>query len=719
MKEWLTAQEIADAALPDLPGDRRNVQRHAQREDWDRHPAFARNRAGRGGGLEYNIRILPSLAQLEWTRRHLPVSAELVEPAVTDAVPPAPTNRAARERDARLAIIAAFELFARGLIRLSHTAHVQLFVDRYNVGTVAVDPWIKELVPAISKRSVDRWRAARREGKPMGADRGLARKGTGVLDRANDGQVRAFVLATIAQQPHLAADQVRRQCRHRFGDQLAVGGRRIEMPPVRAFQRLIATLKDSEHVALTKLTNPDLYRSTMLPAGVGTHRHITEPNALWMIDASPADALCVDARHSIYGVVDIATRRTIWHVSRTPRASAVALLVRKAILAWGVPDLIKSDNGSDFVARDTKRLFGALGIEVELSDPYSPQQKGHIERAIRTFQHDCATLLPGYIGHSVSDRKAIESRKSFAARLGEKEAETFGVSLTGAKLQEHIDQWAELIYERAPHAGLGGKSPFEAAAASTAPVRTVDERALDLLLMPVAGKDGRRRVTKFGIRIDGHYYVTPSILPGADVFVRQDPNDLGRAFVFAADAAEFLGEALCAELRGLHPATLLKVTRETQAQLLDDATRGVRAQMRELAKGPSLIEKALQVAARDAGNVIMMPKREELHETPEIVAASRAAGAPAPEHNPAVELFQARLLEEDAGAAVVASNVRPLRAEETMHQRYARAVELRLFLDRGGVLAPAELLWLGGYEAGSEFRTMKTIHDDLEEQSGS
>ncbi|MEP3428266.1 MAG: hypothetical protein ABJN98_06275 [Roseibium sp.] len=77
------------------------------------------------------------------------------------------------------------------------------------------------------------------------------------------------------------------------------------------------------------------------------------------------------------------------------RAAAVGLLIRKCLIAWGVPEIIKTDNGSDFTAKATVRLLDALGIEQELSSPYSPEQKGTVERVIGTFQRDCAATLPG------------------------------------------------------------------------------------------------------------------------------------------------------------------------------------------------------------------------------------------------------------------------------------------------------------------------------------
>jgi putative transposase len=509
LKEWLTARELAAEGLPDMPRTESAVIRRARREGWSEHPSFARDRSARGGGLEYNYRLLPPLAQIAYVQRYLKVDATEVAPAQqTSCEPPAISARASRERDARLAIVSAYARFTRGL-KLGHATHVQVFTAKYNAGTIDVDAWVRDLVPMLSKRSLIRWRSAKRDGKveKLARDPGAARKGTGVIETANGGALKTFVLGLIAHQPFLAADRVRTLCLDEFGATVNVVSKGVEaaipMPPVRTFQHALKALKQAHRVELIRLTNPDLYRSTLAPAGVGTLRDTTSPNALWQIDASPMDSLCTDGRHSIYLCLDIATRREVILLSRTPRASAVALLMRKAILAWGVPDVVKTDNGSDFTARDTKRLLAALGIEIELSAAYSPQQKGHVERAIRTFQHEVGPLLPGFVGHSVADRKAIESRKSFAQRLGADDADTFGVSLTASDLQRHIDEWLDKVQQHKPHSGLKGRTPAVTAMQSTTAVRRVDERALDLLLMPVAGGDGRRRTTKFGVRVDG------------------------------------------------------------------------------------------------------------------------------------------------------------------------------------------------------------------------
>ncbi len=714
MKEWLTARELAAEALPDMPTTERGITLLADRFGWSESLAYVRNRSGRGGGLEYHVNLLPPLPRLEYERRHRRIEA-IPAPQTADlTLGEGLSDQAARERDARLAIVGAFEAFSKGQ-RLGEASRIQIFVDRYNMGTQAIDGWIKDLVPHLSKRSLARWRAAKFLGRAdrLAVDRSAARKGKGVLETANDGRVRTFVLALIAHQPLLSAAQVRTLCRSEFGDAITVRGKSVEMPPVRTFQHALKLWKDTHKVALTKLSNPDRYRSTMAPSGVGTYRWVKEANGLWMIDASPVDALCVDGRHAIYAAIDIATRRTILYVSRTPRAAAVALLIRKAILAWGVPHKIKTDNGSDFVAHSTKRLLDSLGIEMELSAAYTPQQKGHVERVIRTFQHDCATLLPGFIGHSVADRKQIEDRKSFADRLGQDTAEAFGVTLTGAELQAHADRWVETIYAHREHSGLDGISPAMAATRSAAPIRTVDPHALDVLLMPIAGKDGLRTVTKFGIRIDHFHYVVDAAHVGDRVLVRMDPMDAGRAHAFDADSGAYVGPAVCPELAGLDPSTILKAKREITTARIAEATREVRQQIREITKGPALIERVLEVVARDIPNVVSLPKREERHETPALIAALEVGREPeVPALSPrAAEIFAVARAEAPV-AIEERGNVRPLRTQETRQQRFRRALDLEARIAAGEEVPTADGVWLGGYRAGSEYRSMRTVYEE-------
>jgi putative transposase len=709
MKEWLTAKEIAEARLPQVPTTKQGVNALADREGWNVDPFSARKRAGRGGGMEYHVRLLPTVARVAYHAQHIVVGSPAMPAAANDApvrVSPTLTNRAALERDARLAIVAQFERFKKGSnLRLEQA--VQIFCDRWRMGRVEVEGWILDVVPRVSKGSLKRWISKKRYGQQLGVDRGLARKGTGVLDCAEGGEVRAFILGLIAHQPHLFADQVRDQVRAQFGDLLKVLSKGVEkqvpVPPLRAFQRALSALKASEKVVLTRLTNPDLYRSTMKLSGVGTMRHVTEPNAHWQIDASPVDALCTDGRHSVYVCVDIATRRVVLSLSKTPRSSAVGLLVRKAILAWGVPAEIKTDNGSDFTARATKRLLAHdLGIDLLTSDPFSPEQKGFVERAIGTFQRNAVGLVPGFIGHNVEDRTAIESRKAFAQRLGEEDAKTFAADCTAAELQECFDAWAELKYAHRPHEGLKGRTPFQAEASARYTIRRVDERALDLLLAPIAGGDGTRVMTKRGFRVDNFHYLSGSIMVGTQALVRHDPFDAGRIHLFGIDDEGYLGEAICAELAGIDPAAFMQAQREEQARLIREKTKEIEKVRRGLRSGPAAIVRAREVWLRDQPNVVALPRPETQHVTPSIAAALEASASRDETPPPA---RPTPVIDYEAPATVTKL--------DTPRTRFRRALDLESRVAAGAEIETADALWLGGYQQSPEYQGQKMVHEDL------
>lgn len=720
MKEYLTAQEIAAERLPLMPATIKGVLNMADREGWTADAFRSRKRAGRGGGMEFSISLLPSVAQVAYRQRYIPVGPL---PAKANVKPEtALSGRAAMERDARLAILRAFDAFERGQ-RLHRQACETLFVSKYQAGTLSVEPWIRELVPAFSRRTLARWRAAAEADRNrLGVDRAAARKGTGTLETANGGAVRTWMLGLIAHQPHLSADQVRTLCRAEFGDTIEVvrGGGVIEaaeMPPLRTFQDALKRLKTEHRVVLTQLTDPDRFRSTMKLAGRGTLRHVVEPNTVWQIDASPIDALCTDGRHNIYACVDVATRRLVLYVTKTPRAAAVGLLLRKAIMAWGVPGRIKIDNGSDFKARASQRLMASLGIEVEYSDAFSPEQKGFIERQIGTFQRDAVTLVPGFVGHNVTDRKAIEGRKAFAQRLGEDDANTFAVQCTHAEMQAHFDAWAELRHQHREHAGLNGSTPFAVAASAESTIRRVDVRALDLLLAPMASGDGTRTVTKLGVRVGGAHFLNGSILPGTRVFVRHDPEDLGRVFLFATEDGDFLGEAVNPDLSGIAPEVMVRAQRALQAETLAEQKAAIEEVRKRLRKGPSLIERTREVWLADKPNVEVFPRRTVEHTTRDIAAALDAATqgerAPAAQLSEAAAATHARMLAEAETAAPAPAVVTPIRrVMETPELRFRRALALEARVASGAPAEADELLWLGGYQQTPEYKVRRKMLDE-------
>jgi transposase InsO family protein len=713
MKLWFTAAEFAAlaeaGAMPGLPASKRGMNALIDREGWASRPGLARPRPGKGGGDEFHLDNLPLSTRLAWAARHFSVTADDLRPAVTEG--DGLTGRARAERDARLVILRLADRF-RVDQALSIAAADALFAGLFNAGSIDLPAWIREHVARVSPRSLARWRSAREAGADaLAVDRGSARKGTSQLDRALDGAVRTYALAAIAKMPKLDTGTLKEALEAEFPG--------IAIPPLRTLQRQLAVWRQEYKNELMLLTDPDGYRSKVEFAAVGATR-AERLNQLWQIDASPADIMLTEGRHSIYLAIDAAPRRIKVLVTPTPRAAAVGLLIRKCILAWGVPEVIKTDNGSDFVARSTERLLAALGIAVELSRPYEPRAKGMVERAIGTFQRDLSGL-PGFLGHNVADQSRLRNRKAFAARLGADEAELFGVDMSAAEFQAWCDDWSDRIYGSTPHSALGGRSPLQAAAGLPGKVRQVDARALDVLLAPVAGGDGMRTVTKTGVRVGGSHYLTSAAMPGDIVFCRMDPADLGRLWLFAPDGETYLGEAVCPALAGLDPVETIARVRAEQKAYVDGRVKDIRKAMRKI--GPRDVADAMRAAASERiGNVVAFPRPGKAHETPALTAAAAAVTPrqPQPLTGRAAEIHQEMQREAPPSGLPAISPARGeigssgvARLPDSREQRFRRALALEERRAAGEPVSADDLMWLGGYQAGSEYRAMRVMFDEF------
>lgn len=717
MKLWLTAAELAAAELPGLPGTARGIKQLADRAGWARSP-HCRARAGKGGGVEYHIQLLSPAARIAYLRS---LRGDLAE-AASNAVQAAPDlligtpAKAGLGRDARLAILGALREF-QSSTGLTQTVAVSHFVDLYNAGTADLPAWVRDQLCRLSTRSVLRWlSASQRDIQRLAVDRGAPRRGKGALEAGDGGRVKAFALALLAHNPLYTARQIHEALQVQFGAAVEVDGEQVPLPGQRALEIALKRWRAEHRIELLALTNPDAFVSQTRIAG--SHDHATRLNELWQIDASPVDALCRDGRHSIYLCIDVWSRRLVLYVSRTPRSEAVQLLMRKAISAWGVPEAVKTDNGSDFVARATRRLFQALRIEAITSQAFAPWQKGIIERAVRTFQTDFARTLPGFIGHNVADRKVIEQRKAFAARLGTDDDKAFAVELTAAELQAVADRWAAEIYAQRVH-GTIEMSPFARAASWTGTVRRVDEQALASLLMQAPDGDGYRVVGKKGVRLDGYHYLGSGVVVGDRVFVKLDPADKGRIWCFADEAQDhLLGVATCPELAGIDPVALLHEVKAEQKRLVTERTAEIKAERRKITSR-TVMDARFTLADQRTGNLVTFPPRSEPHTTPALdagaeIAAMRRGEAPTAKPLSAAD---ARLMAElEAGPVELApSNVRPLRDHETAQQRYRRWLELDGRLQSGVPVTPEEAAFYGGFANSSEKRSLDGIYEEFGE----
>ena len=70
----------------------------------------------------------------------------------------------------------------------------------------------------------------------------------------------------------------------------------------------------------------------------------------------------------------------------------------------GLPEVIVSDNGPQFVAQEMKDFLKSNGIRHCLSSPYHPAFNGEVERAVRTFKESMKTMKdePGTIADKLA-----------------------------------------------------------------------------------------------------------------------------------------------------------------------------------------------------------------------------------------------------------------------------------------------------------------------------
>jgi len=682
-----------------MPSQKRLVHLEAERRAWRRRTVAVRG----GQRVEYLVDALPAETRSALCGSPAKARAALREldaargrqsslASLTGASP-----ESQRRVDARLAVVNAFRRFHRES-GLSKVAAQYAFCEGYARGELEVEPWVREEVSRVSPRSLQRWeRQLSDEGVSSLAGRYGNRRGSGKVD--TQPELRRFVEAMLTQHPHATAKHVHRAARARFA---SVAG--IELPSVRALERWMRRWRE-EHVELSlAVSNPDAWKSRYMVAYGSASEDVSRLNQRWEMDSTPADVMLSDGRHSIIGVVDVYSRRAKLLVSKTSRATAIAALIRRALLDWGVPESIKTDQGADYTSRHIGRVVTALEIDHLLCEKFAPWLKPHVERFFRTFAHDLVELLPGYIGHDVAERQAIEARRSFADRLMSR-GDVIDVRMSANEFQAICDRWCEAVYHHETHRGLG-KSPFEAAAAWRGRVRRVeDERALDVLLAEAPG-DGARTVRKTGIHIDGLTYMAPELsdLAGQRVRVLYDPHDLGRVYVFGAEG--FVCVAECPEVTGISRREVAAHARERQRQRVQEARRALKAAARH-ERVKDVAEEMLAASERRAQNLVSFPQPAERHDTDELAAAAQAVQArDAMDEPPAPAAVDA-----EAQERVVQMMREDERPKESDDERFRRALALEA--RPPGLLTESERRWLDSYRQTGEYLGLRLTYDEL------
>jgi hypothetical protein len=362
-----------------------------------------------------------------------------------------------------------------------------------------------------------------------------------------------------------------------------------------------------------------------------------------------------------------------------------------------------------------ERVLLDMDILHDVCNPFSPQEKPFVERIFRTFLHDTVETLTGYAGHNVTERKALEARRSFAQRMMTQDAKV-ELRLSPEELQSICDQWANNTYQHQKHSKLGC-TPYEKVLSYAGGVRRVqDAEALRLLFLPCPG-DGARKVQKDGVRLFNDLYISPELALHVKrhVQVRVDDADLGLIYIYNLDGTEYICAARGVKHAGLSQNDLQSIAQAAR-HLQNSHMRGGKASMRAAAEAINPDQTAYERMKSDDARARRIeaeqPLRAELmdiHSTPALESAADANASRSASWTPAPMTQQQIAAKEKA--VILAKDAPKPKPIDAGEQRYARACNLRGRTNAGQRLNPDDERWLLGYERSNEFHRQKTLHE--------
>lgn len=611
--------------------------------------------------------------------------------------------------DGRYDIINSWERWWSTVRPLSKTQSYVAYAEAFNAGHTDVDAEIVQRFSPLKSRTLQNW-VLRYE------KRGLV----GLIDR-RDGRHRKDVnvitqcpllekslISLLLARPHLSIRALTSLL-----EQAAInedGEVLFTAPSYWAVYRFVGGWKARHTSLYTASVNPDGWKGRYMSAFGQADEDVTRLNQRWEMDATVADWMLLDEhgqtrRYSISVVVDVYSRRGVMVISPTPKTETHQLALRQAILSWGVPEEVVTDNGQDYVSRAFVETLHSLGIHHRRTHAFSPWEKPHVERLHRTLLHSVLEADSSFIGHDVAQRKALQSRQAFSQRLFSKDSPPITLAMPASVLQQRVNQWLSCVYEQTIHESLQ-QTPAQRAQHYTGEVRRVgDERALDILLLPYAGK-GNYVVTKKGLRLLGAQFIAPelSLWIGKTVSVYAT-QDWGEVVVY--HEGQFVCIARCPERTGIRRQEIAVLARKLQREQVQRQRKAARA----VKLNPdTLVSALLQRQAERAPSTVASAASTSTYDTPALKVAGEAARVMAGD---AVPIEVPPVLPQ--GPAGVLKKNQPSQAREGIPETAAQRWQQWQTLDRqqakGEAIASSRLArFYASYVHTAEYAAFKGRH---------
>lgn len=694
---WWSADEIAAADLPDMPGSKRRVNSTAERMGWRGDPHRARERAGPGGGWEYHWTLFPLAAQRKLLAETAP-AVETIRAGRAEAWAQFEDVSDAHKAEARrrLAILAEVEALERGglnrdlavsSVARDHGKSARtLWNWRALVEGVEVEDRLAYLVPAYH----------------AGAARGPK--------TACDPEVWSMLIGAYLR----PAKPTFAQC-YRAAAAFAKA-RGLEIPQQRtAWRRLDAEI-------------PRVYRVWKREGAQGLERsfapQIRDRNGMHALEMLVADCHKIDTfvewpdgtinRPQIVAFQDVYSAKILsWRVDHDPNKVAVMAAFGDVVEQYGIPKRCYFDNGREFAnkwmtggsptrfrfkVRDDEPLgiLPLLGVEVTWARPGHGQSKP-IERSFRDLASDVAKdprFDGAYVGHKPDAKPADYGDRAIPSA-------------------EFLQVLAEGIAEHNARPNRRGQTAigksFDAVFAESfrcAPIRVATDEQRRLWLM---GQEVRKLDRTNGrLKLQQNYYAADwlSEHAGLEVVARFDPEDLHKGvWVYAKDGA-FMGFAPCQQAVGFTDMVEAKASARRMGQI-----RRAQKRLDDLHNPMS----AAEVGQRMSETAAARPAPDALDA--KVVSPTfnaRAARLAPPERvgpvsDPAVEARRDAMVVEMRPKPAPD----PAKADEGPRDRYLRAKAIGARIEAGEAVGGAEHDWFRSYSQSAEYRAEARMERDF------
>ncbi|WP_300224109.1 DDE-type integrase/transposase/recombinase [uncultured Helicobacter sp.] len=285
-------------------------------------------------------------------------------------------------------------------------------------------------------------------------------------------------------------------------------------------------------------------------------------------------------RFTLIQLIDTYSKVRSFFICESENKLGVARAIAKYISKFGKPKVIRGDNGKAFTSKDVQACLENLGITYERTRAYSGWEKPFVEKGFGTLQNHLMEWMKGYIGHSVSQRQAIEfffNRKERRLAKGHK-THLRDLHLL-SELNVILDDYVEAVLLNSYDEALAC-SPLEAFNAESHKAEAIHEYELSAKLLPAM----KRSVGKEGVSMDGYKWVHPLMFNYSSVYITQNINNLFQSFVFDPQM-NFLGEAIIKDGNDPLIAEVAKSAKREHQKRLRAIKKGVEASRKEIEEG--------------------------------------------------------------------------------------------------------------------------------------